>query len=63
MVNLFVTFVEFASAGFFCNRRDTILSLTPDCGLDLDRGNLALKRDTSSHHALSFYEVSLHLLH
>ena len=35
---------------------------TPDCGLDLECGNLTIVCDSSSHYALSVGEVSLTLL-
>ena len=41
------------------NCRENILLLTPDCGLDLECGNLTLVCDTPSNYALSFDEVSL----
>ena len=34
----------------------------PDCGLDIEGGNLTLVCDTPSYYALSFCEVSLNLL-
>ena len=38
------------------------LTSDPDCGLDLERGNLTIVCDSSSHYALSFGEISLTLL-
>ena len=43
------------------NRRENIRLPTPDCGLDLECGNLILVCETPSNYALSFDEVSLNL--
>ena len=55
-----VSFFKFSSVGF-----ELLLwpdfDLWPDCDLDLRCRNLNIVRDTSSHYALSFYEVSLNL--
>ena len=44
------------------NHREMIRLPTPDCGLDLECGNLIFVCDTPSNFALSFGEVSLNLL-
>ena len=43
------------------DHRENICLPTPDCGLDLECGNLTLVCDTPSNYALSFDEVSLNL--
>ena len=58
MINLYVKFDEIASAGYKLLQKDDLNS-DSDCGLDLECGNLTCVNDTSSHYALSFYEVSL----
>ena len=58
MIYLCVKFDEIASAGYKLLQKDDLNS-DSDCDLDLERGNLTCVNDTSSHYALSFYEVSL----
>ena len=43
------------------NHRENILLPTPDCGLDLECGNLIFVCETPFNYALSLYEVSLNL--
>ena len=61
MFYLSMKFHKFASAVLELLLRQDF-DLCPDCDLDLGRRNLNHVRDTPSHYALSFCEVSSNLL-
>ena len=58
MVNPFVKYL-LQSVLSYC--REMTSPMTPDGGLDLERGSQILMHDTSSHYAFFFCEVSFNL--